>query len=181
LIANQWLVSANANDAGAVVFEEMTVQGVAGLGLRRARIRDLSVATLHLKEGCVTLPTLSVLAANFGPASAYSTFLIHSVVVKGVAGQPLHVLLLYSGAGTLSSEFGAIGGRIVVNGVAVPGGWVIESYGGSPPRRIAQPKRITMAVVTATGSPQTITVEYQMFGSGYINAGAQAMSIAMMR
>lgn len=154
---------------------------MSGIVLRKARIRDLSVNTIHLKEGAVTVPALGYLASNFGPISSFATFLSSTITLKGVAGQPIYVMLLYSGPGTLSSEFGVIGGRILVNGVAVPGGWTIESYSGATPVRVRQPERISMAVVTATGSPQTITVEYQMFGSGYINAGAMALSVAMKR
>jgi hypothetical protein len=181
LVASQWLISANANEAGGLMFEPMTVQGVTGLGLRRARIRDLSVGAIHLKQGCVTQPVSSQLASNFGPVSSYTTFLSHSITVKGVAGQPIYVLMLYVGPGTLTSQYGSVGGRILVNGVAVPGGWIIESYGGPTPVRISQPRRVSMAAVTATGAPQAITIEYQMFGSGYINAGALAISIVMMR
>jgi hypothetical protein len=182
LIADQFVLATAENDPGAAVFETGTVQGVSGIVLRKTRIKDLSVKTLHLNNECVTVPVADTVTSNWGaPYGSYATFLSQSITTKGVAGQPIYVLLLFSGAATLNDEFGAVSGRCFVNGSQVFTGWIIESNGGSPARRYSEPQRADMAVITATGSTQTITVEWQAFGSGYINAGSMAMAIAMKR
>ncbi|MDQ2084759.1 hypothetical protein RA307_31660 [Xanthobacteraceae bacterium Astr-EGSB] len=187
LIANLFVVAASASEAGALVFEPMTVQGVTGLGLRRARIRDLSVRTLNLKEGSVTVPAYTYLALPSAPVNSFTTFMSTSVTTRGVAGSQIFVMALFDGSATLTVDQGSVTGRCLVNGVAAGSlaAWQIADRARLPSGSYisrAQPQRVLMASLTATGALQTITVEWQAVGGGgYVDAGSAGLSIVMKR
>lgn len=183
LVADQFMLSTLESNAGAAVFELGTVQGVSGLMLKKTRVGDAKVKTIHLKNESVTIPAFSQLASNFDTTlvGTFETFAEQNISAKGVAGSSIFVLLLQQGTITVNGGGNCFvrallnDSEVLVNKLAV----TFPSPGGTGPFQ-----RISMAPVTATGSTQTLNIKWQVLISPFtarVHAGTRVMSIAMKR
>jgi len=196
-LADKLIISATENDAGAAVFEIGTVQGMSGLILKKIRVGDLSVKTIHLKEGSVTVPVMSQLGSNFNQSGAGNssefTFIEQNITTKGVAGSPIFVACMsqITGAITSTSPSGApsaLDVRVLVNDAEVLAFFRLFFLDGGGVGTPSNPNRMFMTTVPASGSSQTINVKWRVrytttTGTGVfrIDAGSRALAIAMKR
>src|SRR5262245_39109100 len=165
LVADQFVIALDDDDPGALVWEQGTVQGVSGLVLKAARIKDLSVKTIHLKNESVTVPAGATLVSNFDTTTLNSpvTFAEQNISTRGVAGSLIFVQLFMqvvvgpiSGGGTILLR-GLLDNAVVAPALAIAGSF------GSPGQ--VEARRVSMTSIPATGSPQTINVKWQVFNS----------------
>jgi hypothetical protein len=190
LAADQLMLATSESDPGATIFEPGIVQSVPGLVLRKARIKDLSVNTIQLKNESVTVPASSWLGSDFDAPAGMTTFLEHNIVTRGVAGSLIYVQLFYVGFhGAIVPAYGGLMqvGCWVNSVQVIPAFPIAHWYDvGEPPRRVRQ--RVAMTAVTATGAIQTINVQWRAVvqlwegaTAGRIYAGTRVLSIAMKR
>jgi hypothetical protein len=199
LVADQFKLSTTATDVGAAVFELGTVQGVSGLILKKIRIGDLQVQTIHLKNESVTVPLFTQLASDYTQSGAVSpsefTFIEQNIVTKGVAGSNIFIECLSQITGLItaispSNSFSNLNVRVLVNDAEVLASFLIESRDGSGNHTASNPQRVFMTSIAATGATQTINIKWNVrfsasfagnTGTFQINAGSKAFVVAMKR
>lgn len=195
LVADQFRIDTSESGAGGLVFELGTVGGVSGLMLRQARIKDLSVDTIHLNEGSVTVPDFTQIPSNVDFVSTggvgsntvvTQTFAEQDIDTTGVAGEPIFFMLIQKGiAQYVSGAGGSMTIKALLNNSEVLVNKSIGNFGGTGSTIDFQ--RLSMASVTATGSLQSFNIKWQGVATlaatttFRIQAGARVMTVAMKR
>jgi hypothetical protein len=184
--ADQIRLATNVAGAGQLIFGPGIVNGVMGTVLDSAFIGDVTIDTIQLQNGSVTLPATYRLAQAVAPApgsasTTFVTFFEDEFVVRGTVGSNIYLQyqadIVTSGQDTQPAILPIV--RLLRNGVQVDG-WTAP---GSIERRV----RSYMEEIPATGGDQSFSLEWQVRSnsSGFtfpgVLTGSSFTRIAMKR
>ncbi|MDQ2084758.1 hypothetical protein RA307_31655 [Xanthobacteraceae bacterium Astr-EGSB] len=186
LIADQIRLATSEGSAGDLVFEPGTVGGAAGTVLRSALIGDLTVDTLQLENQSVTVPNFVTYSGPTGlistPNSYWMTLLEDAFTVTAPAGSPIYMQVQSdtSGGGQDTDPGVWQFNRILLNDSAQVDYWALISA--------KREVRFNIFAITATGSPQTINLKWQIYcdwpvagGASTYVYGGQLLRVALKR
>jgi hypothetical protein len=189
LQADRIYVATDENDSGGLIFESMTVNGSAGLGLRELRIGDLQVSTLKMVDAAATVPGYEVLASDMSTTSftVWSTFITDTFNIQGISGTEVAVKILLGGTfrGQETDPPVAIDLRLLRN-VDGGGDVVVYNFGIPGVGQNYTQMRIVLDEFVANGALQTVTYRWQFktnagTNTTTVDAGASHTRVAYKR
>lgn len=173
LLADQIVLAALESGAGQVVFKSGLVNGSLATIIDELLIGDLTVDTLQLENESVTLPGVSTLGSNFSRTSTTfdhpaGTFIEDTFSVTAPAGSTIYLMVLadlfVTGQNSVTPSV-----RLIRDGTTV-----IDSFNGVADTVTRNFPRFVIDQVTATGSPQSINLRWQV----HSNSGSFGVTVA---
>jgi hypothetical protein len=152
--ADRLYLAANDVSAGGLIFEEQTVNGAPGVGIRDIRIGDLTVNTLQVLDSAVTVPGYVVTGSptSTSSSSVWSTFITDVVNFSGVAGNVIAVETFLEVA--VNGTSSAVDMRLQRNGATI--------FQFVSPNAFRRHNKVHTDEFVAAGGAQSVTYTWQL-------------------